>query len=201
MKLTKLIGMVSLAITATTAAQAAVVMNVWEDGTDVRAQVRGSLDMSGYDSQFNSTGGSSFSQSAFLLGRDGATDVMDSYQFNSVTTPTTLGPLFSSSPPSSSLGSDFGMSFGGSAANTTIVNVDQGYTNGDTITTDSLWATETLVNMGLASGTYLFTLPRDTITIKIGEAPAVSAVPLPASAPLLAFGCGLMAWAGRRRRT
>jgi hypothetical protein len=200
-KLKKLLGAAALAFVSTSAAQAAVVMNIWEDGSDVRAQVRGTLNLGGYDETFLTYGNSFMSGDTFLLGRDNPdTFYSRAYRFNYDAGPDEIGAV-TFKTPISSVGTDFGMVFGAATpGSATDVIVSDTFLSGGTILSDSLFSATDLASMELITGNYLFALPQDTIEIIVGEAPAVSAVPLPASAPFLAAGLGLMAWAGRRRR-
>jgi hypothetical protein len=167
----------------------------------VRAQVRGTLNLGGYDETFLTYGNSFMSGDTFLLGRDNPdTFYSRAYRFNYDAGPDEIGAV-TFKTPISSVGTDFGMVFGAATpGSATDVIVSDTFVSGGTILSDSLFSATDLASMELITGNYLFALPQDTIEIIVGEAPAVSAVPLPASAPFLAVGLGLMAWAGRRRR-
>ena len=55
------------------------------------------------------------------------------------------------------------------------------------------FAGATLASLGITPGSYAYTLPSDTVTVSF------SAIPLPATLPLLLAALGLAAVAGRRR--
>lgn len=74
--------------------------------------------------------------------------------------------------------------------------LDPAYVSGDFISGDFTFFGTTLAALGLAEGTYLYTLPNDQVNLFIG---ASTAVPVPAAALLMAPALGAMV-ARRRRR-
>jgi len=76
--------------------------------------------------------------------------------------------------------------------------VPAGYVSGRPLTDSDTYNSQTFASMGLAIGTYTYTLPADTFVINV-NAPA--AVPEPSSVSALAPALGLaMLFASRRRR-
>lgn len=75
--------------------------------------------------------------------------------------------------------------------------LDPTYVSGDLISGDFTFFGSTLAALGLAAGTYLYTLPNDQLNLFIGD---FAPVPVPAAALLMAPALGAMV-ARRRRRT
>ncbi len=81
--------------------------------------------------------------------------------------------------------------------NTTYLVVPTGYVSGNSIASLATYAGATFASLGMTPGVYTYLLPKDRVTLVIGNA---SAVPLPATLPLLATGLGGLAAMGRRRK-
>ncbi|WP_425098853.1 PEP-CTERM sorting domain-containing protein [Tropicibacter sp. S64] len=189
----------TLCAACASASSAAVLVNIWEDGTDVLAYAAGSLDLTGAASQYLAGGAPFISPDSFLLGEDGVGPSMDAYQFTGSGNPTSFGTGSTMTSATSGTVTEFGMTFGTAAGGNTVVYIEQGYTFGTIFTSNAFFQNRTLTDMDLIAGSYVFSLPFDTITVEVGTAPPAG-VPLPATALLSLLGLGALGWAGRRRK-
>jgi hypothetical protein len=74
------------------------------------------------------------------------------------------------------------------------LNVPAGYLSGSILDVSSaVWASQTFATLGMTPGTYVWTLPSDTVTLNI-----VSTVPIPAAAWLFGSAIGLLGWMRRK---
>jgi hypothetical protein len=113
---------------------------------------------------------------------------MDWYRLTSVSLPYGTSTNYFTS--SSTFGDAF--SIWGFAGGTPLVGVSTGYTSGSSILAEMLLAGQTIAGMDLTPGTYMFTIPNDTITLTIG-----GAVPEPSTWAMLLLGfagIGFMAY-------
>lgn len=74
------------------------------------------------------------------------------------------------------------------------------YISGAPLSATMTFANQTLSSIGLTIGTYVYTLPNDTLTLYIGTQVPGSTVPEPASWAMLIAGFGLVGAAMRRRK-
>ena len=176
---------VALLLTSTDA-RGDIIINLWEDGVDVRGQASGALDISGLTFAGN-----------FLVSRNNVR-VQPNYPmvlFHSA------GSIYFLNDPTPVFGS------GGQNASGTFTGdpfgieqqyliVPTGFTSGDSIFSEGLFSNQTLASLGANVGEYTYLLPNDSVYLVVGQAPAV--VPEPTS--LMLFPAGTAAVLMRRRR-
>lgn len=179
-----------LALGASAPTNAAVIINVTEVGGDVVFLATGTLDLTGavvegayggYDNGVISGGANWW----VAPGPGGATTT---YVLTSFDNSFGSSGTFFDSPTSFSGDSFF---IWGQSGGTENVGVASGYVSGGAISSGMVFGGTTIAALDLIPGTYLFTLPNDTITLNI------AAVPEPATLLLLVGG---LAAAGVRRR-
>jgi hypothetical protein len=98
---------------------------------------------------------------------------------------------------SSGAGDDFGFNL---AYDSPVFYVPVGYTSGAAISSSATFAGQTLASLELTTGTYVFASSHDTVTLHVGAAAPVMAVPEPAGWALMLMGFGLIGGAVRARR-
>jgi len=87
-------------------------------------------------------------------------------------------------PASSASGDNFGMTVVPTINGDDKISLANGYVSGDPLSGTATWNSKTLASLGLRVGTYVVTLPSDTITIYVGSAPADTTNPtLSSSSP------------------
>ncbi|MEP3227257.1 MAG: PEPxxWA-CTERM sorting domain-containing protein [Parasphingorhabdus sp.] len=178
------------------AAQAAIVIDIEQNGSDVVGTVSGSLDLTGltfFRSISNLNGGALNSVEArrgLFVGAETTLAPADAYQ--GIAGPSNWGmggrqvrQLFS--------GDTFGI-----AADLTFIWLPVGYTSNTAIASTATFAGTTIANLGLDAGVYSYTTPNDTITVNIGQ--AVGAVPEPATWAFMIFGFGAVGGVLRSNR-
>lgn len=169
-------------------ASSAVVLSFVEDGAGVVGTLSGSLNLEGAISA-----GTVFAGAAILWPSVGVVQIgpglglYDAYQLSPVagwgSGDATLAHFSS--------GSQFGLRTNFSGA---VVTVAQGYLSGSPLSGSITFLGRTFSALGVTPGTYVYNLPNDTITVSF------SAIPLPATLPLLAAGLGLLSLPIVRRR-
>jgi hypothetical protein len=166
-------------------ANGAILINIWEDGSDVRAQASGTLDISGLTFLFTAP----FSDSLNIQPSDpellffGPGDIYGGFRFS---------PSFGTSRSTSGLSTGDHFGFEGN-----ILLVPVGFVSGGSIFSEGVFLNTDLTILGANIGTYNYALPSsDTISLVIGSAP----VPEPSSVILLWLGVVGLA-ATRRRKT
>ena len=183
----------ALAFTATTA-DAAVIVKIWDNGTNLFAEASGSVLLGG--SSFGKVSGAAFlspSGPSMALG-DRGTNFADGY---AVTNTGAFGTRNIGSVASTG-GSASGTFFGFSSE---IFYIDEQYVSGLALRSSATWLNRTIAS-GLTAGVYTYSTGADTITLAIGDEAisSVAAVPVPAAAPLLLGALGLFGVAARRKR-
>ncbi len=164
--------------------EASLLVTVTESGGDVVFSGGGTLDLTGLSFLASGSGqpGIKPSTAYFKLGPASLTgeDV-----YFGVTSPSDFG-TGGPTPASSGSGDNFGVS-------SHLLIVPTGYTSGSPLLATDTFAGATFASLGITPGTYIYTLPSDTITLQIGP----TAVPEPSTllsgtlAVMLTAGVGL----------
>lgn len=177
------------------AGQSAVVFNFEETGSGVFGAFSGSLDLTGA-ANLGSIGtiGAAIRPNIALLSSNG--------DFGGLTE-TILGDRYQLLSPGVSFGS------GGSSAATAATGdvfafaaadglhqllLPSGYVSGAPLSGTITFSGATYASLGVTPGSYLLSLPSDTLTVNFN----VAQVPLPATLPLLLGGLGVLAFMRRR---
>ena len=157
------------------AANAAVVINVVESGSDVIFSYTGQLDLSGLTKTGEGTwGGTGNLYPASGLFSPGS----GTYDTYSITSLASFGNTTLSQATSDSGANRFGLYPGMGGPE---LLVPQGYVSNSSLSGGSTYS-GSFSSLGLTQGVYTANLPSDTITMNIG------AVPVPAPLPLLGLG-------------
>jgi PEP-CTERM motif len=170
-------------------ARAGFIITIDQVGPDVVATGSGSLNLTGLT--FNGTVDSA----------PGVTPIFANITFGEglISTGDDYGPLMGPSSFGPGIG-DIPTSFSGDTFGVVNgignVRVPDGYTSGTPLSGTDTFANLTISSLGLTPGTYTYTLPNDTITVRIG-----AVVPEPSTLALAGIGAlaGLGVWARRRR--
>ncbi len=187
-----LAALAALACCVAPSAQGQVVLNIFQNGTEVDALATGTLNITGLINP-----GATASANDQVVGVVAYALVgSNSTSYDVYTGMFTTGQVSfgsgSGTFATSGSGDRFGI-FGG----VNFLFLPQGYVSGTPINGSAVFTNNTLSGLGLTPGTYVYTLPNDTVSVLIGTAPA--AVPEPGSIALLT-GLSLTGAAFLRRR-
>jgi hypothetical protein len=180
---------------AASSASASVIVSILQNGTDVDIVASGSLDLSGASAigSNNSYGVGVIPGGINWYIAPGSGGANKWYGLTGTTLPFGTSTTFNTSYSSAS-GDNFFI--WGQVGGAPTVGVDDAYVSGDSIYSELTYSNITVADLGFLEGSYLFSLPGDTITVNIGVVTA--AVPLPAGLPLLL--AGVMGFAAFRRK-
>ena len=196
MKTALLLAAAALA-TVSSAAEAAVNIYISDNGQDSFLQATGSLNLTG----FAKIPGATEPGSNLVQGRNSilfAGDASQGLQAYTGLTNTNRFGGFTTSFGSSGTGTGFGIN--GIYALPRLL-LPTTYTSGGAINSTATFLFNTIDSLGLIRGDYVYASSSDTITLHVGQAaPAVSAVPEPASWLLMIAGFGAVGGALRGRR-
>ena len=196
MKTALLLAAAALA-TVSSAAEAAVNIYISDNGQDSFLQATGSLNLTG----FAKIPGATEPGSNLVQGRNSILFAGDATQglqaYTGLTNSNVFGG-FTTSFASSGTGTGFGIN--GIYALPRLL-LPTTYTSGGAINSTATFLFNTIDSLGLIRGDYVYASSSDTITLHVGQAaPAVSAVPEPASWLLMIAGFGAVGGALRGRR-
>ncbi len=195
MNMRKFVAVAALTTSAfalSSAANAAIIINIQEVGPDVVGTATGTLDLTGLADQGTIALALAVRGTPGYFGGGSSGSVQ---AYTGITGPADWGPG-SLTNASSSSGDLFAFNprFNGSPR----IFVPIGYTSNSAISSSSTFAGATLASLGLTEGTYLYNAPNDTITVIIGA--ARGAVPEPATWAFMILGFGAIGGAMRRQR-
>jgi hypothetical protein len=185
----------TLLIGAAGRADAGIIINFQQVGSDVVATGSGSIDKTGL-----TLGGGNSDRArldpGFALVLEGPTSFTPTGLYSGATGPASFGTGFSDEFPTSGSGDIFGVSGG-----TAVIALPSGYTSGTSLSATDTYTGKTIAGLGLIPGTYTYTWgTRDsdhTLTVNI-----IGPAPEPASLAIWglgALGCAVGgAW--RRRK-
>lgn len=177
-------------------AEAGVIIDVTQAGGNVVFSATGSLNLTGA----TASGGYSSYGLGFIPGGSnwyiapGSGSSVDSYVLTSFAGPFGTSNSYFNTPNSSSGDSFFIWGDSGVVAQ---VGVPVGYVSGNLIDSGMVFDGATIADFTMISGTYIYSLPNDTITLNVG---GVSGVPEPGSFSLIGLGLAGFAAILRRKR-
>jgi PEP-CTERM motif len=183
-------------VLATGPARAGAIININQVGTDVVVTGSGTLDTTGltivalnFDAVPDLTPNLGF---AILGPANGSGAGVGVDEYAGATGPASFGPGGQTNPSSGS-GDPFGLAFQGQFQGEILV--PRGYSGAPLSATDT-YANATFSSLGLTPGTYIYTLPNDTLMVQIGVPEPSTLV---SAAVAVLAGVGIL-WRRRRRR-
>lgn len=184
----KLFAAMAAIMTLPSAADAAVVVDVNQVGSNVVATTSGSLNLAGLVNVGNFALGLSLRPTVGYVASGGTANAAV-VGYSGLTGPTAFGTggfTFATS------GTGVSFAINAAAFGTPYVFVPTGYASGSSLAGTALFAGRTFANLGLTAGTYVFRTAADTVTVNIG------AVPETASWIMMILGIGAIGFAMRR---
>lgn len=174
------------AVLLSSAANAAVQISIQEVGSDVVATTSGSLNLAGLNYVLTGNNTAFLDPSlGYFFSRAASYDI-----YTTLTGPTGFGTSVTTSGTGTGNAFAFSRIFGG-------VGVPAGYSSGSLLSGTTTFGSQTLATMGATPGSYVFTVPNDTITVQVGTLHAVSAVPEPSTWAMMLLGFGAVGGAMR----
>jgi hypothetical protein len=183
------VAVIGLGLVGAPKADAAFEAYIYQDGGNVIATGRGSIDLSGltYDGSLGASGDLAAGRGVFVTGMTNPVSV-----YLPISDPGSFGDGMDMNP-NSVVGDIFGVN------GESEIGVPVGYVSGTAFTSGATWDSTTLAALGVTPGVYQWTwgsgADADSFTLHIGEA---SSVPEPATLAL--FGLGLIGIGLSRRR-
>jgi hypothetical protein len=175
---------IGLSVALTDEANASVLINVEQVGTNVVATTSGTLNLSGATFVGPSVSAGAIFPATGVFGTLSSANNI----YSGLAGPSTFGP------GSLTLGTGTGDSFGFRRDLGTF-GVPAGYISGTTIAATTTFTGQTIASLGATPGTYVFAIPNDTITLSIGGGSNV--VPEPATWAMMLFGFAFVGGAMR----
>lgn len=173
-------------------ANAAILINISQNGADVVVTGSGSFDTTGLT---RSTSGGSFSSGLngeYGVIRFGAGPVIGQVSTYEISGPASFGKPGDYRSATTAIGDEFGI-FGVSSQ----VILPLNYVSGTFLSAKLTYANTNLNSLGLASGTYTYANARDRVTVSIGN--TTPAVPEPATWAMMILGFGVVGYSLRRK--
>jgi hypothetical protein len=186
-KLRLAVAVSALALSVPSGANAALTIVIEQSGADVIATTSGTFDQTGL------VMGSTLMTPGLLLPSSGgfATVFATKRMWSGLTGPTSFG---SNVVTPSFLNSGDALLVSGYDGQ---IGLPDGFVAGSSLSATTTFSNATLASLGLNVGTYVYTAPNDTVTLKIGV--TTGAVPEPATWAMMIGGFGIAGAAMRRK--
>lgn len=187
--------MAAIVLAGSQLANAAVIIDIYQQGSDVVSTASGTVDTT----DLNPLSGSPFANSliwskvAFVTDGPATSDLVSWY--SGLSGPSSFGPSNSTNYATSGTGDRVGI-YGSQS----LIYLPLGYASDTPLTASATWAGKTISGLGLTLGTYKYTwgtgADADSLTVNIGPL-----APLPSTLASGSAGLVLLAgWAWRQRR-
>ena len=183
-------GMLASVIFVSSVANAAVVVDLTQVGSDVVATANGTLDLTGLTSQGNFGLAESVRGNIAYIGL-GSVGLVTGY--SGLTGPGSFGTGSTFIPSNAFAGTSFALN--GSAFGTPYVFVPVGYVSGSAISGTATFFGQTVASLGLIAGRYSYTSRADSVTVNVR-----GAVPEPSTWAMMLLGISGIGTVMRRRR-
>lgn len=195
MKLSKFLATagLALAVALPATAEAAVVVNISQVGSNVSAVLNGSVNLTGLQAGALYTDVQQIRATPFFFGTDNS--IVQA--FTGFTGPASAGAGTSLTTASLFSGSTFALA-GGFANLGAAIFLDPNYVSGSALASSLTYTGASFASLGLTEGQYIYTSRNDSITFNVGA--AAQAVPEPATWAMMLVGFGGIGFAMRRQQ-